>query len=248
MMRGNFKAMRGCVAPAFVLALLLMSGCGRAARQADSSELNDARLREAQALEERGDEEGAKAAYRNVLRRDPGLARAHLALAFLLDRPHGDYVEAVYHYDRYLELRPDTEKVAMIRQRALAARLIFAGLTGRDASNMVWRAAALDAQVKRIEAENAALRARVAELERLSATTGTVVRTTAASVSTPAVSSRPPAGRTVTVRSGDTLRKIADRSYGDPNLWSVIYEANRATMKNSGDLEVGRTLIVPRRR
>ncbi len=247
MMRRNFKAMRGCVALAAVLALMT-AGCGRAARQADSSELNDAGLREAQALEERGDEAGARDAYRNVLRRDPGLARAHLALAFLLDRPHGDYVEAVYHYDRYLELRPDTEKVAMIRQRALAARLVFAGLTGRDASNMVWRAAALDAQLRRIEAENAALRARVAELERAGAATGMVVRMTAATASVPTVSSKPPAGRTVTVRSGDTLRKIADRSYGDPNLWTIIYEANRATMRNSGDLEVGQALIVPRRR
>ena len=107
---------------------------------------------------------------------------------------------------------------------------------------------ALDAQLRRIEAENAALRARVAELERAGAATGMVVRMTAATASVPTVSSKPPAGRTVTVRSGDTLRKIADRSYGDPNLWTIIYEANRATMRNSGDLEVGQALIVPRRR
>lgn len=244
-MNRNAMALRGRLALA-LLALLAWSGCGRPARQADRSDLNDAGFREAQALEARGDLAGAQKAYREALRRDAGLARAHLGLAFLLDRPRGDYVEAVYHYDRYLELRPDSEKAAMIRQRALAARLVFAGLTGRDASNLVWRAAALDGQLRQVNAENAALRARLAEVERASASTGVAAVVTATPKSVPA----PPktAARTVTVRAGDTLRKIADRCYGDPNLWSIIYEANRATLREAGDLERGQTLVVPRRR
>ncbi|MEI7436897.1 MAG: LysM peptidoglycan-binding domain-containing protein [bacterium] len=244
MTRRNVVAMGKCMALA-VLALAV-AGCGRHTRQADLSDLDDVGLRDAKALEDRGDLAGAQAAYREVLRRDGGLARAHLALAFLLDRPHGDYVAAVYHYDRYLELRPNTEKGAMIRQRALAARLVFAGLTGRDASNFVWRAAALETQMRRVEADNAALRARVAELEHSPVTTGTVASMTTAIKNIPAPPK--PILRKVTVGAGDTLRKIADRCYGDPNLWSIIYEANRENLRNPGDLELGQTLIVPRRR
>ena len=47
------------------------------------------------------------------------------------------------------------------------------------------------------------------------------------------------------VVSGDTLTKIANKFYEDPGEWDVIFEANRDTMKNSNDLKVGQTLVIP---
>ena len=51
-------------------------------------------------------------------------------------------------------------------------------------------------------------------------------------------------GRTqVTVQAGDTLRSIAQRSYGNGNLWYVIAEANALTDEDT--LAAGITLTAP---
>ncbi len=60
------------------------------------------------------------------------------------------------------------------------------------------------------------------------------------------VSSR---GMIYTVRSGDTLTTIAKLYYGDTNMWSAIYAANRNTIGQNPDrLTVGMKLEIPTRR
>jgi hypothetical protein len=49
------------------------------------------------------------------------------------------------------------------------------------------------------------------------------------------------------VQSGDTLDQIADRFYGDPNLWGALYEQNAHQMQGGAQLAVGSTLMVPAR-
>ncbi|MFM1833301.1 MAG: hypothetical protein RLZZ461_1617, partial [Planctomycetota bacterium] len=49
-----------------------------------------------------------------------------------------------------------------------------------------------------------------------------------------------------TVRSGDTLGKIAQAAYGKASLWTRIYEANRAVIgENPANLKVGMQLEIP---
>ena len=47
-----------------------------------------------------------------------------------------------------------------------------------------------------------------------------------------------------TVKAGDTLRSIAGRYYGDPNLWEKIFEANRAKVDRGLPAE-GAVLVIP---
>lgn len=51
--------------------------------------------------------------------------------------------------------------------------------------------------------------------------------------------------RKYTVVEGDNLWVIAEREYGDGTLWRAIFLANKARMKNSNDLRVGQTIIIP---
>jgi nucleoid-associated protein YgaU len=51
--------------------------------------------------------------------------------------------------------------------------------------------------------------------------------------------------RTYTVKSGDTLSKIAQREYGDAGDWRRIYEANKDTIKNPDLIYPGQTFIIP---
>jgi nucleoid-associated protein YgaU len=51
--------------------------------------------------------------------------------------------------------------------------------------------------------------------------------------------------RTYTVKSGDTLSKIAQREYGNAGDWRKIYEANKDTIKNPDLIYPGQTFIIP---
>ncbi len=54
-----------------------------------------------------------------------------------------------------------------------------------------------------------------------------------------------PASRTYTVRSGDTLSKIAAKFYGNPAHWTWIYAANRSKIHNPNSIYAGEKLTIP---
>ncbi|MEB3277378.1 MAG: 3D domain-containing protein [Lyngbya sp.] len=52
--------------------------------------------------------------------------------------------------------------------------------------------------------------------------------------------------QTYTVQSGETLALIAQKIYGDGNLWELIYNANRHTIgENPNQIQVGMVLVIP---
>jgi len=66
-------------------------------------------------------------------------------------------------------------------------------------------------------------------------------------VTSGASSSAPDVGsaQTYTVKSGDSLSKIAKHFYGDGNKWHQIYEANRDKIKNPDLIHPGQELTIP---
>ena len=48
-----------------------------------------------------------------------------------------------------------------------------------------------------------------------------------------------------TVKSGDSLSKIAKHFYGDSNKWHRIYDANRDKIKNPDLIHPGQELTIP---
>ncbi|MEG4879876.1 LysM peptidoglycan-binding domain-containing protein, partial [Microcoleus sp. K1-B6] len=55
-----------------------------------------------------------------------------------------------------------------------------------------------------------------------------------------------PSGRTYTVQPGDTLSIIAQKFYGDANLWQRIYDANRGIIGDNPDrIFPGQNLVIP---
>ena len=51
--------------------------------------------------------------------------------------------------------------------------------------------------------------------------------------------------RTVTVKAGDSLSKIAKRELGDADKWHAIFEANRDKIKNPDLIQPGQVLTLP---
>ena len=47
------------------------------------------------------------------------------------------------------------------------------------------------------------------------------------------------------VQSGDSLSKIAQKYYGDPALYTKIFEANRDLLKDPNKIQPGQKLRIP---
>ena len=51
--------------------------------------------------------------------------------------------------------------------------------------------------------------------------------------------------RTITVKAGDSLSKIAKRELGDADKWHAIYDANRDKIKDPDLIHPGQVLKLP---
>lgn len=227
------------------IATLVLCGCDKNAKSIDEKEERNPLVKTGQSYVEIKDWDKAEAAFKQALENDPTMARPHLDLAMIYQQYKINYIHAIYHYDRYLELRPDSEKAAFINdQRAKVARALANTLI----NNSPEVKQVVD-ELKRLQQENATLKRQI---------TGTapapqkaVAATPPTTQQKPAVQTAPPtrtataAPRIYTVVAGDTLSKIAAKFYNDSGKWDAIYEANKDRMKSSSDLRVGQTLVIP---
>lgn len=238
-----------------VLSLAFGGGgaCRPAVARMEARERADAFIQEAASRAQLGDVDGAIRLYEKALRRNPELGRAHLELALLLHDHGRDYLGAVYHYRCYEALRPEAEKLMLVRERRRMAEQKLVSVlqqryTRAEPAGVPLEARDLAADLLEEKRENERLRARVAELE---AQVETLRRQAAAALAVgPALSTPPPAAaatvRVYRVRAGDTLSSIATRMYGDASQWSRIYEANRMRLKSPAHLVEGMELTIPR--
>lgn len=139
------------------VAALALLGCdGDSVSERERGERANALFAEAMAAEGRGDTAGAEALYRQLLRQDGGMASAHLNLAILQHDLRKNYIEAIHHYQAYLDLQPDSEKAEMVRGRLESARAL---LVSQLAAETVAR------EQRALETERDALRTQIRTLE-----------------------------------------------------------------------------------
>lgn len=234
----------------FMGAALLVSagGCRKKTSELDAMEKVLPGMVEAKKRDRAGDVEGAIALYHELLAEDPGLAKAHLELGLLVDRKYEDHITAIYHYNRYLDLRPDTEKRSMIEELIQEDKFLFAMSVNNNPDALVGEMSDLKEEIKGLEQDLASARDHIAELrQNLADAQARAVAAESGQTISPARASVPiePEPRTYRVQRGDTLSKIAQKVYKDSAQWKRIYDANRETMSRSNDLDVGQVLIIP---
>ena len=189
--------------------------------------------------------------FGTALQGNTSLARPNLELALIYHQQKKNYVRAVYHYERYLEKRPDSQKAPLISDWIRQAKISFAAQIGQTTGS-------ISEELVRLTRENNLLR------KQLEKTTDTRI---AAPVTKPVLTQSPiakpeptpvsaqpvqriqtpaPITGTYKVLPGDTLTRIAKAVYGNSSQWKEIYGANLDKMKNENDLKAGQTIIIPK--
>lgn len=227
----------------FLLAVIIcvsMSGCRPGVGRLDAQDRSLTLMRKAAARKTEGEIDEAVSLYKKSLLANPEAARAHLDLALVLHDHKADFVPAIYHYRRYIELRPDTEKREMIEDRIRLAMQTFSAKSNKMQQERI-------ASLGEIEQKNAELKdaiellqARNAKLEKENQKLRTLAKAQLARRSQP-----PASPRTYRVRRGDSLLSIASEVYGDSSKWVQIYNENRDVIKNKDHLPVNTVLKIP---
>lgn len=233
------------------IAAFILAGCNNASKSIEEREERDPLIKTAHAFMEQGKWDDAIDTLKEALENEPRMARPHLDLATIYQQHSLNYIHAIYHYDRYLELRPDSEKAEFIEQQkirvgqALANTLIN---NSKEVKQVV-------GELKRLQQENAALKQKSATPTQRPATAdSTPARTPRAQIQTVTQAVPKSADAKTTpasthkiyhVVAGDNLSKISARFYGEAGRWDDIFQANKDRMKSPGDLRVGQTLIIP---
>lgn len=122
----------------FALSVLFFCGCEeRTVAAQEASERTDTLFRKAIDAETIADFDTALRLYQELVQDKPRIASAHLQLAILLHDKKEDYMGAVYHYNRYLALQPESEKRAMVQDRIQKAEQLLTSQLFRRVGNQI---------------------------------------------------------------------------------------------------------------
>jgi len=250
---------------------MLLASCERAAPVSDAEAEQEVNYLRARRLCEQQDFSGAAEFYNKALVVNPEFANAHLELGLVYENRLADPISAIYHYQRFLELRPDSDKKQLVADFIERAKLSLTAKLSPSPIVDPSELTRLENEKMALLQENAALRTRVAELEKAGNTTQPVATAPAATVAStsPPVPAAPaeapgivmasapmmstseasttesPRVRTYVVQRHDTLESLALRYYGSRAAWERIFQANRSGLPSKDQLRVGQQLVIP---
>ena len=230
------------------MAVLMLCGCNKDTQRLDEKEEHNALVKQGQAYMESRDWNKAEAAFKQALEKYPEMARPHLDLALIYQQYKLNYIHAIYHYDRYLELRPDAEKAELIQEQRIKIEQALAIQYIKQSKDVLQ----VVNERRQLQQENAVLKQKLVALQKTTSVVAAAQsepasqKTVTETVPKSAAQTGKTAHQVYTVVAGDNLTKIAKKFYGDSD-YDLIYEANKDRMKSPGDLRIGQTLIIPNR-
>lgn len=225
------------------LCCVLGAGCGRVS--GEQREARDRHLRRAEAAQAAQDIDRAIAWCEKALERRPGLALAHRKLGLMLDNYRQDYVAAIYHYQRYLALRPDATCRPDIEALIRRCRISFAAQLAESPGEFKRDLQARDQRLADLEREVTALREKLRAGARPAAPEPSAFQFQPPAPKAAAAAPVSAPGPVHVVQAGENLAGISTRYYGTPARWKTIFNANRASLSDANNLRVGTRLEIP---
>lgn len=152
-----------CPLLASLLALWL-AGCGDSERMSYASELDEPNYREGQTLLKAGRRQEALTAFLKVIdkRRDDA-PESHLEVGLLYAQHINDPLSAIYHFRKYLSIRPNSPQAVLVRQRIDAATREFARTIPAQPLESQGQRVDLIATLDRLKQENESLKQQLAD-------------------------------------------------------------------------------------
>lgn len=236
------------------IAVLALAGCDKKGLTSEQKEEQEPLVKSGQSFVEQKQWDSAEDAFKKAIEKDGTLATPHLQLALIYAQFIPNYIHSIYHFDRYLELRPESEKAEFIREQRNKVQVAYAKqiiISSADVKQLQAQAQALSQEnttLKRQLQEAKAAAAAAAQPPRETTPVAVVETPQPTTPSTAGTGPRPTASNKYQiyhVAAGDTLSKIATKFYGDSSLWDIVYDANKDTINNPGSLRVGQTLVIP---
>ncbi len=213
------------------------------------------------------DYQGATEAFEKALEANPRSAAAHFELGVLYEKNSTNSARAIYHFEEYLRLRPNTDLADPVKQQILACKQELARTVSLGPVTQ-----AVQRDLDRFMRENVSLRSQVEDLQSqlakrpilpppatplpptnvLPSSPGpavtplparpTVTEARTGTTASPNITPAASAAKTHTVKSGETPASIA-RSYGIS--LNALLAANPTV--NPRRMQVGQTLNIPSR-
>jgi tetratricopeptide (TPR) repeat protein len=143
--------------------IMLVCSCSENVALLDRKDRSNTFVREAMVCKNNGNIDGALQLYSEALDRSPKLAVAHFDMAVLFHDYKKNYLRAIYHYERYLELRPGAEKRKLIEDRIRLAGQSYAAKLAEDGS-AVAELGKLSEALAELKKENDVLKGSVRQL------------------------------------------------------------------------------------
>src|ERR1041385_3000914 len=120
------RQLTDCLTVTGMLLLCLINGCNPSVMSSDQQDEKNPYFQKGKAMFQKRDYKQAVKYYQQALEMDSKNAAAHLELGLLYEDKLQDYAYAIYHYRRYLELRPSAEKADLVRQFVDRSQLALA--------------------------------------------------------------------------------------------------------------------------
>lgn len=246
-------------------ALFVLSACAPSGVEV-VGETDEKQYQLAKDYQGQGRTEEALSAFLRVIDARRDAPESHFEAGYIYLNSMKDPVKAIYHFDRYLQFKPQSPQATQVRQLIETAQKEFARqLPAQPYQGDLDRIDLMEL-VKSLKLENDSLKrdlvAAQKRVQQLEAVVGGARRVPTAQttvVAPPAQQTRPAAPaqtaaptpdpasapRSYTVKSGDSLSSISRAVYGTPSRWIDIYQANRDRLSSENALRVGQELRIP---
>lgn len=234
----------------FSTALFSLTGCDNGNNAASRTiELEDPDFRQGILYSKQNEYRLALECFWKVIDSRKGAAESHLEAGRMLLELE-DPLPAIYHFNQYIRLKPDSGQAKIVKKMINTAEKIYAKqLPGRPLDPDEVGVSDQAALIRKLQAENAKLLREVSELSRVNKVGDPLLaastKTVAEKPKTTADSSTTKDTRTYTIQSGDSLYSISKKFYGNGQRSGDIYNANRDKLKSPTALVIGVTIVIP---
>lgn len=241
-------------------ALFALSACAPSGVEV-VGETDEKQYQLAKGYQKGGRTEEALSAFLRVIDARRDAPESHFEAGYIYLHSMKDPVRAIYHFERYLQFKPQSPQATQVRQLIETAQKEFARQLPAqpyqgelDRIDLMELVKSLKLENDSLKRELVAAQRRVQQLENVvggarrvpTAQTSVVTQlprtTTQVQTATADPASAP---RSYTVKSGDSLSGISRKVYGTPSRWIDIYQANRDRLSSENALRVGQDLRIP---